>query len=250
MLRKILLTFLAVTVLMGVAFAAMFAVGGNSTPPPAPKTQRVTAPNVWDGAGRQALNLTTLRGDAQITLNEITYSKLNQTAADAAVTLTVKLPSANQPGWLNKNAFRLASQDGRIFDAKKVTIGFDQSQFVVSLAYHRLPTKRLTAGYETDKSAALGLEIFTPTGSYRVVLLPPPAPAGHAWGETVVDAPAKGRTFKSADRLLDRVAAALARGEEDPRVTAARNKREREAAARAAAKAKAAAAKKPKKSKR
>jgi hypothetical protein len=88
------------------------------------------------------------------------------------------------------------------------------------LTYRKLPIERLAAGYEADKTQALGLTVFSPTGSYRLMMLPEAPPADHQWGEAAGERADKGRRYSNKDFFADQVGRALSRGDADPRVAA------------------------------
>ena len=217
MLRKTLIALGAVIALLTLA---MFAVAAMSGEQPAPKAQSKTqtAPqqtrSAWEGAGDQTLDLTAQRGTSVITLPKISYAKLNTRAARVQIQLGVSGSTpGTKPGWLKPSAFRLSSDDLRVWDPKRADIVFDGEQYVVTLDYRNVPTKRLAAGYAANKSSALGLSVYSPTGRYRILLLPAAPDPGHKWGE---DAGAKGnpgRAFTAYEIAQDRYAAELSAGD-------------------------------------
>lgn len=219
-MRRIVIITVALLVILVVAIGAAFAVVTLLGPAPVqqntaePAATASATPAVWDGKGEQTLALTAQRDARLMTIDQITYSYLQDRGSDVRVIVSAPSTSTGaRPTWLTASAFRLSSLDFRVYGAKSFKVKRQpDTSWQATITYSNVPVSRLAAGYQADKTRALGLTSYTNTGSFRVLLLPPTPPSGHTWGETKDGEQARSRALSSRDRLQDRRARRLASG--------------------------------------
>jgi hypothetical protein len=250
-------------VLIGLGLIVVLLVGATvysrltDGPPPTPAIKHRQAPKqtVWNGSGQRAVEVAFQRGTkAAITLDHIVFRGLNTNATSLYFYLSTQPgPGGRIPAWLGQKAFSMRFGDNQtVWDPKvRISPPTPTNAIVrVTVSFRKLPTSALAKA--TDPSAShLSLKIFSPTGSFSVVPVPPAPPLGHEFAEQNTGKYRSGRPYNGKDAYLDHRFEVISAGGRDPLITKRLRKaaaRRRAAAARAAA-ARAAALRAKKKAK-